>query len=169
MNLIHRMAGRLLISSVDRGQMEWNTESVSTLYECAQCGLCYANCVTGQPLPSAIAAARAHVVSLGAAPHSVLEIDARLRQWRNPYQDSEPVAATGTAPTALFVGAAAQYLHPETLVAARKLLDVLGIAYVPIAVGLSSAYLPFALGLRETAQTLAKALYRKLSPVNVRV
>ncbi len=152
----------LLISSVDRGQMEWNTDSVATLYECAQCGLCYANCVTEQPLPSAIAAARAHVVSIGAAPQTVMEIDSRLRQWGNPYQDSEPVAATGTAQTALFVGAAAQYLRPQTLVAARKLLDVLGVAYVPVAIGLSSAYLPFALGLRETAQTLAKAALQEI-------
>ena len=36
----------LLIASVDRGQMTWDAEAVDTLYQCAQCNLCLANCVT---------------------------------------------------------------------------------------------------------------------------
>ena len=152
----------LLISSVDRGQAEWNAESVATLYECTQCGMCLSNCVTGQPLPSSIAAARAQVVSMGAAPQTVLAIDSRLRQWGNPYQESKAVVATGSAPTALFVGAAAHHLRPQTLGAARKLLDVLGIGHVPIGAGLSSAQLPFALGLHETAQILARAALQEI-------
>ena len=152
----------LLIASVDRGQMKWDAEAVDTLYQCAQCGLCLSNCVTEMPLPSAIAAARAAVFAAGAAPRAVAELDARLRQWGNPYRDVEPVASTGTAPAALFAGAAAQHLRPQTLAAARKLLDALGIAHVPVAAGLSSVYLPFALGLRETALTLAKAALQEI-------
>jgi len=105
---------------------------------------------------------RAAVFAAGAAPRAVAELDARLRQWGNPYRDVEPVASTGTAPAALFAGAAAQHLRPQTLAAARKLLDALGIAHVPVAAGLSSVYLPFALGLRETALTLAKAALQEI-------
>jgi Fe-S oxidoreductase len=153
----------LLISSVDRGQMQWNADSVDTLYMCAQCGLCYANCVTDQPLPSAIAAARADVFTAGLAPAAVAEVDARLRQWGNPYQDHEPVPAAGTAGTALFVGAAAHRLRPGALAAARRLLEALGIEHVPVAQGLSSAYLPFALGLWETARTLGRAALQEIT------
>jgi|SRR5579859_2779824 len=153
----------LLIASVDRGQLQWDTGAVDTLYQCAQCGLCLSNCVTDQPLPSAIAAARAHVVAAGLAPQSVGTLDARLRQWGNPYQESAPLPASGTAPAALFVGAAAQRLRPQTLAGARKLLDALGVEYVPIGQGLSSAYLPFALGLRETAARLAQAALSEIA------
>lgn len=155
----------LLISSVDRGLARWNADTADTLYMCAQCGLCYANCVTDQPLPSAIAAARAHVVTAGLAPEAVAQVDARLRQWGNPFREAEPLPAVGTAPAALFVGAAAQHLRPGTLAAARRLLDALGVAYVPVAQGLSSAYLPFALGLWETARTLGRAALQEITAV----
>ncbi len=153
----------LLIASVDRGQMKWDVEAVDTLYQCAQCNLCLANCVTEQPLPSAIAAARAEVFSAGAAPIMVKELDARLRQWGNPYREVEPIPSVGSGRTALFVGAAAQHARPQTLVAAQRLLKALGIEYVPIAAGVSSAYLPHALGLRETARTLAQAVMHDIT------
>jgi Fe-S oxidoreductase len=153
----------LLIASVDRGQLRWDSEAVDTLYQCAQCGLCLSNCVTDQPLPSAIAAARADVVSKGLAPQSVTDLDARLRHWGNPYQESAPLVSSGMAPAALFVGAAAQLLRPQTLDGARKLLRALGVEYVPVGVGLSSAYLPFALGLRETAEILARAALQEIT------
>lgn len=153
----------LLIASVDRGQMKWEAEAVDTLYQCAQCGLCLSNCVTEQPLPSAIAAARADVFSMGAAPTVVKELDARLRQWGNPYREVEPTPSSGSARAALFVGAAAQYLRPQTLAAARSLLEALGIDYVLIGAGLSSAYLPHALGLSETARALAQAVLHEVA------
>jgi Fe-S oxidoreductase len=168
----------LLIASVDRGQMQWNADTADTLYQCAQCGLCYANCVTDQPLPSAIAAARAQVFAAGLAPQAVAEVDARLKQWGNPFAEAEPAPArprslsapgtSGPAEAALFVGAAAQHLRPETLAAARRLLDALGIPHTPIAQGLSSAYLPFALGLWETARTLGRAALQELLAVGAR-
>jgi Fe-S oxidoreductase len=147
----------LLIASVDRGLMTWNAEAVDSLYQCAQCGLCHANCVTDRPLPLAIAAARAEVVNAGIAPVAVRELDQRLRAWGNPYREIEPVPAAGSAPAGLFVGAAAQYLRPQTLEAAQRLLKALGVDYVPLGVGLASAYLPYALGLRDTACRLAQA------------
>src|SRR5258708_40063154 len=81
----------LLIASVDRGQLQWDTGAVDTLYQCAQCGLCLSNCVTDQPLPSAIAAARAHVVAARLAPPSAATRDARLRHRRTPSQESSPL------------------------------------------------------------------------------
>jgi heterodisulfide reductase subunit D len=153
----------LLISSVDRGQAEWDADSVATLYQCTQCGLCLSNCVTDQPLPSSIAAARAHVAALGLAPKAVQDVDARLRRWGNPYQESDPLAASGAAPAALFVGAAAPYRRPAGLAAAVRLLQTLGIEHVQVAAGLSSVYLPFALGLHETARLLGQSALQEIA------
>src|SRR6266545_3785408 len=75
----------LEIASVRRGLLEWNAETTNLLYQCADCGLCNAFCVTDQPLPQAIVAARAEVVAGGHAPASVAAVDAALRQWGNPY------------------------------------------------------------------------------------
>src|SRR5215207_116254 len=71
----------LEIASVRRGQLQWNAETVDLLYQCADCGLCQSFCVTDQPLPYAIGAARAEVVDGGQAPSKVLELDAALRRW----------------------------------------------------------------------------------------
>ncbi len=149
----------LLIASVDRGQMTWDAEAVNTLYECADCGLCQSFCVTDRPLPAAIVATRAQVVAGGAAPQAVAEMDAKLRQWGNPYKNVAPsgVTAVERADTALFVGAAAQHLRPQTLAAAQQLLAAIGVQHTLVGVGRSSAYLPYTLGLWETARALAQA------------
>lgn len=147
----------LLLASVDRGQMQWDSDSIDTLYECADCGLCQSFCVTDQPLPWAIVSARTDLAARGAAPESVVNLESKLKRWSNPYAEVAPPLATSVTPTVLFVGAAAQYLRPQTLVAARKLLDTLGIQHSLIGVGRSSAYLPHTLGLRQTAIELAQA------------
>lgn len=153
----------LLIASVERGQLSWDAEAVDTLYQCAQCSLCLANCVTDRPLPSAIAAARAEVFAAGLAPSAVGDVDSRLRRWGNPFGELPPAAPTNSAPAALVIGAVAHHLHPDTLSAARRLLDALGIKYSPVAAGLSSAYLPYALGLLESARALAQSSLHEIS------
>lgn len=153
----------LLIASVERGQLSWDTEAVDTLYQCAQCSLCLANCVTDRPLPSAIAAARAEVFAAGLAPSAVGEVDSRLRRWGNPFGELPPAAPTNSTLAALVIGAAAYHLHPDTPSAARRLLDALGIEHSPIAAGLSSAYLPYALGLLESARALAQSSLHEIT------
>src|SRR5262245_28736880 len=77
----------LLVASQRRGLIAWDADAVDTLYQCADCGLCQANCATDRPLPAAIVAARATVVEQGAAPESVRQLDERLRRWGNPYAE----------------------------------------------------------------------------------
>src|SRR6476661_1441232 len=69
----------LLIASVQRGLLPWDAGTVDTLYQCADCGLCQANCATDRPLPAAIVAARAAVVAQNAHPPAVRALDERLR------------------------------------------------------------------------------------------
>ena len=62
-----------LISSVSRGLLSWNDDSVDRLYQCADCGMCRSHCVTDQPLPLAINASRANVVAENKAPAAVVD------------------------------------------------------------------------------------------------
>ena len=153
----------LEIASVRRGLLEWNTETADLLYQCADCGLCRAFCVTDQPLPQAIVAARAEVVAAGRAPAAVAEVDAALRRWGNAYGVAAPSPeGTQWADTALFVGSAAFHREWACVQAAQRLLDQIGLGHALAAVGRSSGYLPYTLGLLETATKLARLTVEEL-------
>jgi Fe-S oxidoreductase len=150
-------AWALLIDAVGRGLASWNDETVGVLYACADCGMCRAHCKTDQPLPDAIVSARGEVVAAGHAPAAVREIEARLRQWANPYEAVAP-RESGRGATALFVGDAATHRLPGVVDAALALLAAAGVTAEPIGVGRSTGLVASALGLRETARMLAAAV-----------
>lgn len=147
----------LLIASTRRGLAEWNEETIDVLYQCSDCGNCHTHCVTEQPLPEAITAARAEVVRLGLAPAAVGRVDAALREWGNPYAPEPPRPLNRTAADALFVGDAARYLWPAALDAALRLLSAAGIEPALIGDGLNNGYLASSLGLPDTARDLVRA------------
>ena len=152
----------LTIASINRGLLSWNEETVGNLYSCADCGLCRAHCVTDQPLPDAIAAARAEVVAQDLAPERVYELDRALKEWGNPFEQKAPKQVTEQGAVALFVGDDACYLWPSALEAALKLLEAAGVKPVLIGVGRNSGYLASSLGLHETAVSLAQANLEEL-------
>lgn len=147
----------LTIASVKRGLISWNEQTIGALYSCADCGLCRAHCVTDQPLPEAIAAARSEVVNRALAPAVVYELDEALKKWGNPYEEKKPEAVSEQGAVALFVGDAARYLWPSALEAALALLKAAGVEPVLIGVGRNNGYLASSLGLQETAVSLAQA------------
>lgn len=147
----------LLIASTRRGLAEWNAETVEVLYRCSDCGNCHTHCVTQQPLPEAIVAARAEVVRLGLAPAVVGDVERKLREFGNPYVERQPRPASGKGDVALYVGDAARYLWPEALEAALTLLRAVGVEPALIGDGLNNGYLPASLGLPETARDLVRA------------
>ncbi len=158
----------LLVASVNRGMLKWDADTVDTLYQCADCGACQANCATDRPLPAALVAARAEVVRLGALPTRVVEIDQKLREWGNPYGPlpTSPVSQ-GRSEVGLYIGAAAQFLRQQTIAAAHKLLNAIGIKPVWLSVGRSSGYLPYALGLWATARDLAQQTLDEIQAAGV--
>src|SRR5512135_3743401 len=103
----------LLIASVIRGSLQWDADTVDTLYQCSDCANCQANCATDRPLPAALKAARAEVVRVGKQPASVRELERKLREWGNPY-GPPPAApsALGPSEVGLYVSAAAHFLRP---------------------------------------------------------
>lgn len=157
----------LLVASARRGLVQWDADSVDLLYKCADCGLCQANCVTDQPLPQALVAARAEVASAGRAPAVVVELDARLRRWGSVYGESE-AGEVERMETALLVGAAAWHRERAEVLAARRLLHAAGFEHGLLAAGRDDGYLPYTLGLHETARALASATLDELRRAGVR-
>lgn len=145
-----------LVASQRRGLIEWNESTVDVMYSCADCGVCQAHCVTDQPLPDAIAAVRANLVSDGLAPAAVAGLKERFERWGTAYAETTPEGARGTGETAIFVGDAAVHRASGTVEAVLKLLDAVHIRPALIGVGRNSGYLPASLGLVETAKKLAE-------------
>lgn len=160
----------LLVASVQRGLTTWNSETVDTLYQCADCGLCQANCVSDRPLPYAIVAARASVVEQGAMPESVTKLDEALRNGGNPYAlsgggttylkspgtSSEEYGEAFSPVVGLYVGAVVASGGMGAVMAAEKLIQAAGFRAVLLDAGRSSVYLPYTVGLWDTARMLGK-------------
>jgi Fe-S oxidoreductase len=158
----------LLIASVERGLVNWNEDTVDVLYQCSDCGLCQAHCVTDQPLPLAINAGRADVVARQLAPAIVYEIQRKLRLWSNPYLEVAPHEVSDQGEAALIVGAVGHYFQPETVAAAQKLLAATGVEAIPIAVGRESPYLANTLGLPDEARALGRSTLAEVERVGAK-
>jgi Fe-S oxidoreductase len=148
----------LVIASVQRGLLKWNKGTVAVVYSASDNGNSRAHCVFNQPLPEAIAAARAEIAKLKLAPPEAYQVDKALREWGTPYAKQKPQVSTVKGEVALFVGDEAHYLAPENLAAALKLLKKVGVEPVLIGIGRSNGYLANSLGFPETAAESANAI-----------
>ena len=146
-----------LIALERRGLSTWDAESVDALYKCADCGNCRTHCVYSNPLPEGIAAARAEVVASGLAPAIVYELAEILEKWENPFVPRRPERSGGRGDVALFVGDDAFHMKEESLRAAVRLLEAVGIEPVLVGRGRSSGYLATSLGLPAIAHDHALA------------
>lgn len=150
----------LLIASVNRGMLKWDAETVDLLFQCADCGLCQANCATDRPLPAALVAARAEIVKLGLAPKSVRDLEEKLKgsvvSGQGSASDTKPSTVNRLSSTVgLYIGAAES--SPRTVEAAQKLLKASGAGEVAcLGTGVPSAYLAYTVGLWERASQLAQ-------------
>jgi Fe-S oxidoreductase len=152
----------LVAASVKRGLLEWNEDTVDVIYSAPDHGNSRAHCVTDQPLPAAIAAVRAEIVSQQLAPAVVYELDESLREYSTPYAKRKPGVVPNEGEVALFVGDEAQYLWPKTLSVASDMLVSIGINPVMVGLGRNNGYLPSSLGLPDTARQLAEATLAEL-------
>jgi Fe-S oxidoreductase len=150
----------LMIESVARRQLSWTRDVVEVMYACADCGLCQAHCVTDQPLPDAINAARIEIARAGAALPIVYEVEGKLRERAAGL----PPIARGVAAgrPALFVGDVAADVGGAAVTAALALLEASGIDAVPIGVGRPSGVLANTLGLEACAKELAAGVVAEI-------
>jgi Fe-S oxidoreductase len=133
------------------------------MYACADCGLCQTHCVTDQPLPDAIAAARAEIVRLGHAPAAVVDL-----QRRFDASVGESVAGFVKGRRALFVGAKAGLSGDREVSAALHLLEAAGMAASPAGDGRSTGLTASSLGLVDMARRQARDLVEDLEASGVR-
>jgi Fe-S oxidoreductase len=147
----------LTIASIRRGLLEIDDSSIDVLYSCADCGTCRANCITDQPLPSAIAAMRSELTEQGLAPKEAFAVHDSLKLWSNPYEEVSPLQSTGQGEVSLFVGDDVHFLGKESLEAALSLLKAVGVRPVLVGIGRNNGYLASSLGFPETAVSLAQA------------
>ena len=147
----------LIIASVRRGLLAWDEDTVDAVYSAPDGGNSRAHCVTNQPLPEAIAAARAEIAQQGLAPAVCYEINTALEKWGTPFAQRSPEASRGQGEVALFIGDEAEYLWPETIPAVLRLLGACGIEPVLIGNGRSNGFLASSLGFPETAKNIAQA------------
>ena len=119
--------------------------------------------MTDQPLPDAIAAARAEVAAAGLAPATVYKVAETLRSSGNAYGRPLPAGTTGQGEVALFVGDDAYFARPAVVDAAVRLLRAVGVEPVLIGRGRNSGYLASSLGFPELARELAQATLDELA------
>ena len=146
-------AWALTIESVRRGQLQWNNETAAVMYACADCGLCQTHCVTDQPLPDAIAAARAEIVRSGHAPSAVLDAARRFEGLLKA-----DAAQFGQHGRVLFVGDEVGPSDTGEVAAALALLRSAGISVSTAGDGLSTGLEASSLGLADIAVGLAGRL-----------
>lgn len=159
----------LLISSERRGMVSWTDDDVvQAVYSCADCGLCQTHCATDQPLPDAIAAARAAIVAAGAAPATVTELHERLARWGNPYAEVGEREAPARGAVALFAGDAAVAAGRASLDAALSLLRRIGVTPVVVGEGRANGHLASTLGYPDTARAQATALLEEIAATGAR-
>jgi Fe-S oxidoreductase len=158
-------AWALTIESVRRGQLAWNDETAAVMYACADCGLCQTHCVTDQPLPDAIVAARAEIVRQGQAPPAVVELQRRLEG------SSGSAAGFAKGSRALFVGEAVGHAPAKStgeVAAALQLLEAVGLPAVPVGEGRSTGLAASSLGLVDVATRVARDLVAAVEASGVR-
>lgn len=158
----------LLLASVRRGLATWNEDTVDLLYQCADCGLCQAHCVTDQPLPLAVNAGRAGLVKEQLAPQVVYDLQRKLAAWGNPHLEVAPETISGQHEAALIVGAIGRHFQGAAVTAALKLLAAAGLTVTPIAVGRESPYLPNSLGLPDEARQLGRTTLAEIEQIGAK-
>ena len=155
----------LTIASIRRGLLEIDDSTIDVLYSCADCGTCRANCITDQPLPSAIASMRSELAEQGLAPKEAFAVHDSLKLWSNPYEEVSPLQPTGQGEVSLFVGDDIHFFAKETLAAALSLLKAVGVDPVLVGIGRNNGYLASSLGFPETSASLAQATIDEVAAV----
>lgn len=148
----------MLIASERRGVVSWTPDVVDAMYGCADCGLCQAHCATGQPLPDAIAAARALIVASGQAPQAVVALhEGLLKGSAEAGVAGRRSDAPASSETALFLGEGA-IAGDDTVSAVVRLLDAIGLRPALVAEGRPNGHLASSLGYPDTAAGQARAV-----------
>lgn len=121
-------ARALGLSMAARDSVEYSEDIINNVYECALCGACVKECVTGWDPVMFTKEARLTAALEGKLPQYILKLISNLQEKGNIYgadKNAELIAAVselGNSDTVLFLGEDASYKAPECAIAAIELL-----------------------------------------------
>ncbi len=156
-------ARALGLSLVNRGVFDIS-EVADTLYECALCGACTKECVTGWDPVLFTKAARLDAALAGKLPAKIAELTANAVETGNAYGEKEPDAALSAAfaahaaktDTLFFLGADARYRAGAIAAKAVKAMEKTGVPFTVLAnEPASGAQLDFLIGAAEETRKQA--------------
>jgi len=158
-------ARALSLSLVERGA-EPLSESVSNVYECALCGACTQDCITGWDPVKFTQEVRLEIALNGELPEYILKMVENISKTGNVYGmekiADELKAEISTLPkdadTILFLGKDAIYKSPASAINAIKLFKKLGVNFTVLENEPDSGYqMSFLIGAaEETKQIMTK-------------
>lgn len=166
-------ARALSLSLVERGAAKLEKDIVDNVYECALCGGCTNNCVTGWDPVQFTKEARLEAALNGNLPPYVEQLVDNQERTGNIYgvtelpselrQEIQTVSAE--TDTLLFLGADARYRAPEAAVAAIRLLKALGVSFTVLEEEPDSGYsFDFLLGAAEETRQIMSGTAQRLRP-----
>ena len=140
--------GRALsLSMISRG-MEFSGDMVENVYECALCGACTNDCVTGFDPVEFTKAARLEGALEGLTPNYIIKMADNIEATGNPYGEAkisktlsdEIKSLSDESDTLLFLGADARYKSPKSALNAIKLFKKANVSFTVLADEPDSGY-----------------------------
>lgn len=128
-------ARALGLSLVAREAVEYSEDIINNVYECAMCGACVKECVTGWDPVMFTKEARLAAALEGKLPPYIMSMIMNLQNKGNVYgaEKDEKLAATiselGQSDTLIFLGEDAIYRAPECAVKSIELMKKTGISF----------------------------------------
>lgn len=125
----------IVLSMVNRG-VEYTEDIADAMYNCALCGACTSQCVTGFDPTGFIKAARAESLAKTIAPADAVELINRIIKTGSPYEQIEDAelnmeiqSLPKESDILLFLGHTARYKTPANAVAAVRVLKKAGLKF----------------------------------------
>ncbi len=163
-------ARALGLSLVAREAVEYSEDIIDNVYECALCGACVKECVTGWDPVAFTKEARLVAALEGKLPEYVLKLIENVQTNGNVYgldKDAKleaAIAELAESDTVLFLGRDVMYKAPECAIEAIELLKKANVGFTVLKDEPDSGYaMDFLVGAANETKEMMKACAEKLS------
>lgn len=163
-------ARALGLSLVARDAVEYSEDIINNVYECALCGACVKECVTGWDPVMFTKEARLGAALDGKLPPYVMKMVVAVSKKGNIYGAklgkalSDKIKTMKKSDTLFFLGADARYKLPKNAMKAIELLEKLGVSFTVLENEPDSAYgMDFLVSASAETKALAEKCAKELS------
>lgn len=165
---VHPTSKMTLLHLINEGALSWNSEIAETFFHCTGCLISRTFCEHRIEVFPPFVAAREEAVRRGVAPERVMEQDAVVGKFLNPYGENLSRKLDGNVPSRLvrrdsdvvfFVGCTTTQFYDKHIKAAIKLMEAVG-ADLGVYVDdyICCGYPSYALGHRKRFEEIARAV-----------